>query len=235
MLTSPKLKALMPNLLLLVAFSLMIVFPANAGVITYTYDELDRLTEAHYSTSYWVEYKYDQIGNITNKIAHGTVTVTVSPSTNSGSVTQTVNSNGVIVFTAVPATGYNFVNWTGTDGFVTSTTNPLPASNVTTTQKVTANFVQTFQLNVSKKGTGSGSVTPSTGSITWSGTTGTATYNYGTSVTLTATPNPGKIFTGWSGACTGRGTCTVTMNSAQSVSATFVPDITPILMFLLND
>ncbi|MGA2927073.1 MAG: hypothetical protein ABSG43_13935, partial [Solirubrobacteraceae bacterium] len=33
--------------------------------------------------------------------------------------------------------------------------------------------------------------------------------------------NPGSIFTGWSGACSGGGYCTVTMNGDQAVTATF--------------
>jgi len=41
-------------------------------------------------------------------------------------------------------------------------------------------------------------------------------------VTLTATPDPGSIFGGWSGGgCLGTGTCSVTMNAATSVTATF--------------
>ena len=40
-------------------------------------------------------------------------------------------------------------------------------------------------------------------------------------VTLTPTPISGSVFTGWSGACTGTGACQVTMNAAQSVTATF--------------
>ena len=38
-------------------------------------------------------------------------------------------------------------------------------------------------------------------------------------VTLTATPNAGSTFAGWSGACSGTGTCVVTMNAAQTVTA----------------
>jgi hypothetical protein len=40
-------------------------------------------------------------------------------------------------------------------------------------------------------------------------------------VTLTATPATGSTFTGWSGACTGTGTCAVTMDAAKNLAATF--------------
>lgn len=40
-------------------------------------------------------------------------------------------------------------------------------------------------------------------------------------VTLNAMPAPGSYFTGWSGACTGKKTCKVTMNSSRTVTATF--------------
>ncbi len=43
----------------------------------------------------------------------------------------------------------------------------------------------------------------------------------GTSVVLKATPQPGYHFAGWSGACSGIGNCNVTLNAAQTVSATF--------------
>ena len=50
-------------------------------------------------------------------------------------------------------------------------------------------------------------------------------YTSGTSVTLTATARTatGSTFTGWSGACSGTGSCTVSMTLAKSVTATFTP------------
>jgi hypothetical protein len=44
-------------------------------------------------------------------------------------------------------------------------------------------------------------------------------------VTLTATPATGAVFTGWGGACTGTGSCTVTLDAAKSVTATFAPTV----------
>jgi hypothetical protein len=46
-------------------------------------------------------------------------------------------------------------------------------------------------------------------------------YLSGTTVDLTATPKNGARFVGWGGACSGTGTCSVVLNAATSVSATF--------------
>jgi PKD repeat protein len=46
-------------------------------------------------------------------------------------------------------------------------------------------------------------------------------YDPGTVITMTAQPEPGTNFFGWSGACTGTGTCTVTMDQAREVTGTF--------------
>jgi TolB protein len=43
----------------------------------------------------------------------------------------------------------------------------------------------------------------------------------GTQVTLTADPAAASTFAGWSGDCSGKGPCTVTMDRARSVTATF--------------
>jgi len=79
-----------------------------------------------------------------------------------------------------------------------------------------------YTLTVSKSGTGNGTVTSSPSGIDC-GSDCSESYNQGTSVTLTATAASGSIFGGWSGACSGTGTCTVTMNAAKSVTATFNP------------
>lgn len=79
----------------------------------------------------------------------------------------------------------------------------------------------TATLTVTKAGTGTGAVTSSPLGIDC-GAACSASYNSGTSVTLTATPDAGFTFTGWSGGgCTGTGTCAVTMSAATSVTATF--------------
>ncbi len=53
-------------------------------------------------------------------------------------------------------------------------------------------------------------------------TTCSAAFDLGTEVTLTETPTSGWIFKAWGGACSGSAsTCTLAINSAQNVSATF--------------
>jgi hypothetical protein len=78
-------------------------------------------------------------------------------------------------------------------------------------------------LTVSLTGNGTGTVTGS--SINCPGTC-TQSYPSGTSVTLAAAPAAGSTFTGWSGACTGRGACSLTISSGQSVTASFALEST---------
>jgi hypothetical protein len=76
-----------------------------------------------------------------------------------------------------------------------------------------------YDLSVLKAGGGTGTVASADGKIIC-GSTCSASYTSGTQLTLTAAPTSGT-FAGWSGACSGTGTCTVTMNAAKSVTATF--------------
>ncbi|MCW8965455.1 MAG: hypothetical protein OQK82_02025 [Candidatus Pacearchaeota archaeon] len=77
---------------------------------------------------------------------------------------------------------------------------------------------QQYTLSVNKSG--SGAITSSPSGINC-GSDCSQTYNNGTSVTLYANPSSGYQFAGWSGACSGTGPCTVSMNSNKSVTANF--------------
>lgn len=48
-----------------------------------------------------------------------------------------------------------------------------------------------------------------------------APFDFGVNISLTATPTAYWAFSGWSGACTGTGTCSVSANGISNVSATF--------------
>jgi Tol biopolymer transport system component len=76
----------------------------------------------------------------------------------------------------------------------------------------------TFTLSVVKSGAGTVSSTPAGIKC---GRDCSESYGAGTTVVLTAKAGRGSVFTGWNGACSGSGSCTVTMNAAKSVTATF--------------
>jgi len=84
---------------------------------------------------------------------------------------------------------------------------------------------QTYTLLVTKSGTNGGTVTSSQNNINC-GSTCQASYSYNTQVSLTATSASGWRFTGWTGACSGIGSCNVTMTSNKNVKATFVKNTT---------
>ncbi|MEW5743752.1 MAG: hypothetical protein AB1938_32870, partial [Myxococcota bacterium] len=76
-----------------------------------------------------------------------------------------------------------------------------------------------FTLTVLKSGMGLGTVT---GPGLDCGTTCTASVPAGTPVTLTAVPEAGSTFTGWSGCDTANGaSCTVTLSADRTVTADF--------------
>ena len=79
-----------------------------------------------------------------------------------------------------------------------------------------------LQLTVVDTGQGSGAVTSDPAGIAC-GSTCSVDFPSGTQVSLAATPASGSVFGSWSGSCTGSDPpgCTVILNSAQSVRATF--------------
>lgn len=84
-------------------------------------------------------------------------------------------------------------------------------------------FLPQYVLTVDRAGTGRGIVNSSPG-IDMACAVGNCTrfYDQGTQVTMTASPDASSVFTGWGGACSGSGSCSVTMNDDKSVTATFI-------------
>ena len=77
-----------------------------------------------------------------------------------------------------------------------------------------------FYLHLAESGTGGGTVTSVPAGIDCNAKC-SASFPGGAKVTVTATPNSTSNFTGWSGACSGTGPCSITMKAAMSVTATF--------------
>src|SRR5207253_1584706 len=116
------------------------------------------------------------------------------------------------------ANGWSFQGWGGACSGTGTCSLTMDAS-----KSATASFTRiTYTLGVSVTGGTGGKVTSSPAGIDC-GATCSASFNSGTPVTLTATPISGWMFQGWGGACSGTGSCSLTMTSNQSVSAAFVP------------
>ena len=137
---------------------------------------------------------------------------TTSPS----GTTNTYAEGAVVNVTASANLGYAFASWTG----ACIGTDPGTCSVTMSTDKsVTAHFttVPTYVLTTAVSPPGGGTINPSAG---------VHTYNQGTVFAVTATPSSGYAFSSWSGACTGSGACSVTMDAAKSVTANFAATTT---------
>ena len=156
-------------------------------------------------------------------VTKGDGTVTSTPSgINCGETCSAPYSPGTTVtLTATPMEGSIFFGWKpASQGCTTGTC----TVTVNRAGSVSAVFVGSQQLTVVKRKAagGDGFVTSAPSGINC-GSTCTGSFLYRQSVTLTASPASGSTFAGWAPQtiCRGTGTCTVTMNTAKSVSATF--------------
>jgi uncharacterized repeat protein (TIGR02543 family) len=150
-----------------------------------------------------------------NKSGQGTVTSSPAGINCGADCGEAYNSGTVVTLTAAPATGYKFDGWSGACAGTGTCTLTMDANKTATA----AFSIIVNTLRVLK--TGQGTVTSTPAGINC-GPDCTEGYNYGTQVSLTAAPASGWTFGGWSGACTGTGTCQVTMNDAKKVGAVFL-------------
>jgi hypothetical protein len=82
-----------------------------------------------------------------------------------------------------------------------------------------------FTLSIDRTGSGAGRVTSAPGGIDC-GTACSANFPAGTAVTLTATPDSGSSFDGWS-ACGGTGSCDIVLTGSTTLTATFAGTTAP--------
>ena len=127
--------------------------------------------------------------------------------------------------------GSSFAGFSAATGSAASCAASPCAFTIEANSAVTATFnlipKLKFTLKVKKTGSGSGKVestSPLSPKIAC-GSECEAEFEEGTKVTLARSADPGSKFIEWSGACTGAGTCEVTMSAAKEVSARF--DLAP--------
>ncbi|MGL1884989.1 MAG: InlB B-repeat-containing protein, partial [Reichenbachiella sp.] len=147
-------------------------------------------------------------------IEYGGVTVinyTISTSSNgNGSVSGggTYQEGSVVSLNATATSGYQFDGWSGD---ASGSTNPLSVT-VNENRSITASFsqVSTTQYTINANSNGNGSVS------------GGGTFDEGSTIQLTASPNSGYQFVGWSGDASGLSNpLSVTLNGNKSISASF--------------
>ena len=80
----------------------------------------------------------------------------------------------------------------------------------------------THALVVSLSGAGTGTVTSTPAGVAC-GADCSESYPHNAVVTLAATASAGSTFVGWTGACSGTGSCQLTMTGDRQVTATFTP------------
>jgi hypothetical protein len=149
----------------------------------------------------------------------GSGTVTSSPAGIScgTSCSSAFAAGTVVTLTATPASGSSFTGWSG----ACSGTAKTCSVTMNAAESVTATFASlTMPLTVVETGTGAGTVTSTPAGISCGATCNYA-FTTGSTVSLAAVAASGSSFTGWGGACSGTGACTVTMSAAENVTANF--------------
>jgi hypothetical protein len=156
------------------------------------------------------------IGNGTVNDSPGPINCT-GPQPDTGQCQNDYEHGTDVDLIATPAANWAFTGWSGActgslDCFV----------SMVQDQTVTATFERiTHTVTVHKAGSGTGTVTSSPAGIDC-GNDCIDGFNQGDDVTLTAAEDVGSVFTGWSGNCTGTGTCDLgSINAAKDVTATF--------------
>jgi phospholipase C len=141
--------------------------------------------------------------------------------------TASFSSGTQVTLTASPAANSFFAGWSG----ACSGTGICSVKLMQNTS-VMANFSSSPVLTVALSGTGSVASNPP--GITC-GQTCSASFDLGTSVTLTATAAANSSFVGWTGGgCSGTSPCTVKLSASQQVTATFnITQSAPVLTVTL--
>ena len=163
----------------------------------------------------------DQTHNVGSNYAFDVSATDTNGGEGSGEFTYSLTQRPSVTMTINATTGV--IDWSSGNLIVGTHTVTVTATDLSGASD-SATFLLTinpqFTLTVVKAGTGSGTVTSSPAGITC-GSTCSAPFASGTSVTLTATADGGSTFAALTGGgCNGTSTCTVSMTQARNITAT---------------
>jgi hypothetical protein len=146
---------------------------------------------------------------------HGTVTgLGIVCGTGGVDCTETYDYGTVVALTATADLGYNFGGWSGD-----CTGTGACSVTMTAARTVGASFLERFTLTVTAPA--HGTITAAGINCGTGGSDCTETYDYGTVVPLTGTPDAGYRFRAWTGDCTGTGACSATLTANRTVGGAF--------------
>lgn len=152
-------------------------------------------------------------------------TPAISGGVNSFAFNASASSYGTWVKLQLPSyvTAGTYAMSVSTDGAKTYSNeiNYVITELVPATAAIPASFFHNLYTTVS----GTGSISANGASLCGYGTGSTSctkSYAAGSQVTLSPSPYVGYTFSGWTGACSGTGSCSITLDSNKSVGATFV-------------
>ena len=125
-----------------------------------------------------------------------------------------------LTLTPTPGMNSQFNGWTGIQCGSFGTTpcvRTLSQGFTASAEFLSAGFSLTVQVD------GAGQVVSTPAGIDCPGDC-SESYSSAQSIELVATPDPGQIFSGWSGDCTGQGACVLMLGSDSSITARFLPE-----------
>ena len=191
--------------------SVTVTANANAGFTFLNWTENGNVVSANPSYQFMLTADRNLVAHY-NPIPASQLTLALSANPTVGGNTNgagSFNAGSSVTVTAAANTGYTFTNWTEGNQVVSTSASYTFALNDSKT--LVANFaIKTYTLTV----------TAANGTVAKS--LDQARYNHGSTVQLTATPNPGFTFTSWSGDAVGdTNPLTVTMNADKNITANF--------------
>lgn len=137
---------------------------------------------------------------------------------NCGATCADIYPGSVVNLSAAPVAGHFFAGWSGDCSGVGACQVTVNAARTVNAQ---FELAPAYSLAVTRTGTGAGTVTGTPAGIAC-GVTCAVAFPQNTVITLSAVPDPGQTFTGWTGSgCSGTGSCVVTVTGAMAVSAGF--------------